>query len=326
VRILSVVRKQYYGASGAIEPMWHWFTDPLLDLGHSVEHFDHFETNARYGFDACGEKFLQRLRSGGYDVVLYQTPGQDQMPRAAIREGSRHTVLVAWNSDDDWQWEHTIRMAPLFTFMVTTYAEVYLSNRDSYPNLLVSQWGCYDRLAKFASPKDHAFTFVGRLYGTRVRDCKTLSQKAGLKVFGAGSRLLKLGIPEFPGSSRIPWLSGRPLAFEQVHDVWNRSFISFTPMEASVPSMSLQLKGRAFEMGLSGTLMLTNSNPALEEYYTPYKEYVPFHDLNDCAEKARYYLAHDNERQRIANAYHDRTSSEHLWQHRFQKLFRQIGV
>ena len=42
--------------------------------------------------------------------------------------------------------------------------------------------------------------------------------------------------------------------------------------------------------------MLTNSSPALEEYYTPYKEYVPFHDLNDCAEKARYYLAHDNER------------------------------
>jgi len=73
--------------------------------------------------------------------------------------------------------------------------------------------------------------------------------------------------------------------------------------------------------------MLTNSNPALEEYYTPYKEYVPFHDLNDCAEKARYYLAHDNERQRIANAYHDRTSSEHLLATPLPKsYFRQIGV
>jgi spore maturation protein CgeB len=306
--------------------MWRWFTDPLLDLGHVVEHFDHFEAKARYGSAGCGEKFVQRLRTGGYDVVLYQTPGQDQMPREAIREGSRHTVLVAWNSDDDWQWEHTICMAPLFTFMVTTYPEVYSSNKGAHPNLLVSQWGCYDRLANFDCSKNYAFTFVGRLYGTRVKQCRLLSQKAGLKVYGAGARLLRLGLPEFRGASRIPWLSGQPLTFEQVHDIWNRSMISFTPMEASRPSMSLQLKGRAFEMGLSGTLMLTNHNPALEEFYEPYKEFVPFYDLNDCAEKARYYVAHEAERYRIAKAYHERTRAEHLWQHRFQQLFRQIGL
>jgi spore maturation protein CgeB len=66
--------------------------------------------------------------------------------------------------------------------------------------------------------------------------------------------------------------------------------------------------------------------PNLERYYQPGQECVTFDDLDDCVAKAKYYLAHESERARIARAYHDRTRAEHLWRHRFTAMFQEIGL
>jgi hypothetical protein len=304
------------------------FRDPLVHLGHEVAHFDHDEISRRMGPDACGEQFVRTVREDGYDVVLYQTAGRDHMPRESIREAGRFAPIVAWNSDDDWQWEsYTSLLAPYFTFMVTTYPHVFEANRARMSNLRLSQWGCYDRLADFEHRKDLPFSFVGRVYGGRYADCRFLRRKAGLRVFGNGSRLVALGIPPFRGCSRIPGLMGPPiLDYADVNAVWNRTRVSYTPLGSSADPRLFQVKGRVFQMGLSGTLMLCDSHPEIKRYYEPGKEYVTFCDLADCAEKARYYLSHETERVRIALAYRDRTRAEHLWQHRFTRLFEDIGV
>jgi spore maturation protein CgeB len=73
-------------------------------------------------------------------------------------------------------------------------------------------------------------------------------------------------------------------------------------------------------------MMLCELSPHLDRYYEPNKEFVPFSDLDDCAAKARYYLKHESERTKIANAYYERTKREHMWEHRYQELFREIGL
>ncbi len=327
MRFLSVVGKKYGGRLGAIEPMYLEFTDPLMDLGHKVEHFDHAEIRKRFGSLACGERFVKQVRSGGYDGVLYQTAGQDWMPREAIREAGCFAPIVAWNSDDDWQWEsYTKALAPYFTFMVTTYPHIYEANRKLYPNLRLSQWGCYDRFAEFSRMKDLDFTFAGNVYGQRNEECRFLLNNAKLQVYGPGSGLVRLGLPYFRGAGRISIVYGRSVNFRDLNVIWNRSKVSYTPMGASADPKMLQIKSRTFEMGLSGTLMLCQHSPYLECYYEPNREFVSFHDLDDCAQKARYYLAHETERARIAKSYHDRTKAEHMWQHRFAKLFRDIDL
>lgn len=327
MRVLSTVAKGYYGSSIACEPMYLEFTDPLRALGHEVDHFDHLATRGRFGLAECGELFVREVREGGYDVVLYQTSGEDKMPREAVREAGRYAPIVAWNSDDDWQWNsYTKHLCPYFAFMVTTYPDIYDANKKDFPNLRLSQWGCYDRYADFGHAKDLDFAFVGKVYGLRQRQCRYLRRKAGLQAYGTGARLVRLGLPWFRGAQRLPWLSGPPLPFDEVNDIWNRSKVSFTPMEASSDPHLLQIKGRTFEMGLSGTLMLCQHSPHLERYYEPGKEFVAFEDLDDCAEKADFYLKHETELARIARAYHDRTRAEHLWQHRFTKLFQDIGL
>jgi len=333
MRILSCVSRGYYGQRNTVEPMYIAFTEPLRALGHEVDHFDHYILNKQSGPAVTAEQFLAKVREGGYDAILYQTSFQD--PRdigESVREAGRYAPTIAWNSDDDFSWERqTSLMAPFFTFMFTTYRHIYEQNRVRYTNLRLSQWGCFDGFGDFDRPKDLDFTFAGQIYGDRVRSSRYLAKHAGLRVYGFMSGMVRTpGFLYWPGirkvTFRFPSIYGAPVHYDEINQIWNRSKISYTPMEASVDANILQIKSRTFEQGLSGTLMLCRPSPGLDEYYEPGKEFVPFEDLDDCVEKVCYYLKDESERARIAAAYRDRTRAEHMWTHRFQRMFDDIGL
>jgi hypothetical protein len=327
VRLLSVVREHYYGNRSVTEPAFLYFTEPLRAMGHGVETFDHYAAGIRFGALRGAEVLRKQIQDGGYDVVFYQTSGSEPIEVSLLAPLAAKQLIVAWNSDDDWQWEGCTRhLAKNFSFMITTYPDIYEANRRRYPNLLLSQWGCYPIYADFSRTKDIEFSFVGQIYGARNQACRFLSKKVGLRYFGPGARLAALGLPHVRGILRFPFLAGRPVTFAQVHEIWNRSRISYTPMGAGPNCKMLQVKSRAFDMGLSGTLMLCELSPNLERYYDPGREFVPFENLEDCAEKARFYSQNEPERARIARRYRDRTLAEHLWEHRFAQLFREIGA
>lgn len=63
---------------------------------------------------------------------------------------------------------------------------------------------------------------------------------------------------------------------------------------------SAQLKGRVFEILHSGALLLESANDEIKRYFLPMMDYVPFADPTDLLDKIRYFLAHDDERNRIA--------------------------
>ena len=79
-------------------------------------------------------------------------------------------------------------------------------------------------------------------------------------------------------------------------------------------------------MGLSGTLMLAQRNPYLDEYYDQGKEYVSFETLEDCVDKAKFYLKNENARKRIAEAYATKTEARHMWRHRIQHVLGEAGL
>jgi spore maturation protein CgeB len=327
MRILSVVRRGYYGNSHAIEPLALYFTVPLQALGHLVETFDHYAIAAQVGSLRCTERLVETIRNGAFDLVLYQTAGSEPIDTEQLAALSRRYCIVAWNSDDDWQWEGgTSKVALHFSFMVTTYRQIYCRNRREYPNLILNQWGCLQQYAMPKMPKDIRFSFAGTIYSSRARSCRYLAKQAGLRCFGRGARLIDLRIPHFRGVFKLPLVSGRALPYEQVHAIWNRTQVSFTPMAGGPAGDLMSIKSRTFDMGMSGTLMLCEHSPGLEEFYEPGKECVIFSSVQDCAEKAAFYLRREQERERIAHNYVTRTCREHTWEHRFRSLFRQVGL
>jgi spore maturation protein CgeB len=77
---------------------------------------------------------------------------------------------------------------------------------------------------------------------------------------------------------------------------------------------------------MRGAFYLVERFDVLAVFFEPGWVVVLFEDDHDLADKAKYYLAHDSERNRIREAGLKRARSEHSWHRRFEKAFDQMGV
>jgi spore maturation protein CgeB len=86
------------------------------------------------------------------------------------------------------------------------------------------------------------------------------------------------------------------------------------------------LRLREFEAPMSGALYLTEDQPELAEYFEPGTELLTYTNQDDLLDKARYYLSHQEQSERIRHAGVNRARADHTWQHRFRELFAALGL
>lgn len=335
MKLLAAARYYYYGDSNGIEPQFYYLAKVPQTMGYEVDYFD-FYYHAGFDLEGARRMFRNLVKSGGYDAVFVAT-NREEFDQETIETAKRHAPVIAWNSDDEFKWAAVSGpKAHWYSFMVTNSPDVFERNRATVSNLLHAQWACTGFWDGRETPKDIDFSFVGQAFGKRFAQIQQLRRRVGLVAYGRGTGNILI-----EGSAGLKQLAWRLLPqkllpyevvehlstidFETVNRLWNRTRVSFTPLDSHDGTVR-QIKSRVFDMGLSGTLMLSHQAPRLNDYYEPDKEYVPFDSLEECADKARFYLQHEAERRRIAEAYARRTRAEHLWKHRIEKIFTETGL
>jgi hypothetical protein len=164
----------------------------------------------------------------------------------------------------------------------------------------------------FHKPYDFTFeydvSFVGGKYGWRLKFIEKL-RKAGINVvcFGNG------------------WENG-PLSDEEMIKLYSRSRINLGFAGVGHSRRLMCLKGRDFEVPMSGGLYLTQSNPELSLVYDVGKEIVTYENDKDCTDKIRWLLVHPDETDAIRKAGRIRALKDHSWEKRFEDVFRIVGV
>lgn len=88
----------------------------------------------------------------------------------------------------------------------------------------------------------------------------------------------------------------------------------------------LQIRLRDFEIPMSGGFYMVEYMAELAEFFNIGEEIVCYYDRDDLVEKIKYYLVHDEERERIRQAGRRRCLADHTWQKRFQTAFASMGV
>jgi glycosyltransferase involved in cell wall biosynthesis len=92
-------------------------------------------------------------------------------------------------------------------------------------------------------------------------------------------------------------------------------------------SISGDVTMRIFEGTACGAQLLTDSIAnGLDQLFEIGKEIVVYQDDQDLLDKIDYYLAHDDERERIAHAGQQRTLAQHMYRHRAQQLLDVINA
>lgn len=151
-------------------------------------------------------------------------------------------------------------------------------------------------------------SFIGQRYGNRPGIIqRLLSEGIHVKAYGYG------------------WPNG-PLPTEEMVRMYSRSRINLGFSGVAGHRDTFTLKGRDFEIPMSGGLYLTEYNPELERFYEIGSEIATWTGFGDLVQKIRYLLSHPEEAESIRQKGFRRARAEHTWEMRFEKIFRLIGL
>jgi hypothetical protein len=85
-----------------------------------------------------------------------------------------------------------------------------------------------------------------------------------------------------------------------------------------------QVRLREFEATMAGAFYLTGWIEELADLYEIGKEIVCYRSREEMVDLARWYLAHDDEREKVRLAGHARALRDHTWERRFEGLFTEL--
>ena len=156
--------------------------------------------------------------------------------------------------------------------------------------------------------KIYDVSFVGQCYGNRPEIIGRL-REAGINVEAFG-----------PG-----WPSG-PLTTEEMVRTWSRSKINLGFGGVLGHKATYCLKGRDFEIPMSGGLYLTEHHEELLPFYDVGSEIVTYTRFNDLLEKINWLLSEPHQAETIRRAGQARALREHTWEMRFDRVFRLLGA
>ena len=92
---------------------------------------------------------------------------------------------------------------------------------------------------------------------------------------------------------------------------WNRNY-------------SVDVNYRTFETLGCGTFLLTNNTDRLKDLFDIGKHLVIYDNFDDCCDKIKYYLRHEKEREKIAEAGHAHALRNHTYEQRAKQLIKII--
>jgi spore maturation protein CgeB len=171
---------------------------------------------------------------------------------------------------------------------------------------LLSSWACNTKqFYPTDSKKTIDVSFVGQKYGDREEMLSGLN----VSCYGFG------------------WPNGF-IDFKEMAQVLRNSKISINLCRGA--DTKKQLKLRPFEICGSKTLCLCEYVEGIEQFFgvedilDDRKEIVVFKDKDELKGLIDYYLAHDAEREAIAQAGYERVIKEHKWEDRFEEIFSKI--
>jgi len=149
----------------------------------------------------------------------------------------------------------------------------------------------------------------------------TLLRKNSVDIKWWGPRLSRQlkNIPYFLGGVHRSW-AGKEVYMKDFADVI-RNVKIFVGQDADIPVSGLYLSNRIFAVTGCGGFYLGRKTPGIEAAFEIGKEVEVFESTKDLLEKVKFYLEHDDQRERIAHAGRQKVLTSYTYRQQMEKIF-----
>lgn len=318
---------------------------------HEIVYFPFDEIELVVGKDAMNRQLVETALAEKPDLCFFflfaDEIRTDTLGTLRTRLG---VPMINWFGDDHWKFDAFSRIyAPFFDFSITTDKESVRKYQSIACPVILSQWACnhfsyisrHDERGALSRQYTHDVTFVGQPHSNRKSVIASIRRHSiNVEAFGKGwenGRVTQEEMIRIFQESKINLNLTKSSTFWSIKGFGriffkkkNRFYAFNTPREM-VRMATLffsgsreQIKGRNFEVPGCGGFLLTGDVEHLSDYYEDGKEIVTFKDPKDMLSKIKYYLIHDDEREKIRTAGYQRTMREHTYEKRFTEIFKAI--
>lgn len=255
--------------------------------------------------------------------------------------GDMGITTVNWFCNASYQFHLVKDIAPAYHYCLVPEKFRLIDYKSIGANPVYCQEAANPNIYKpYQVSKSYDVSFIGGRYADRYYYIQSLYE-AGIfvKVWGENwkrerDKLKELMRPVYnilAGKSSMPdELFGNYLLDEEMVKTYSETKINLGFAICGDTHLSeipiKQVRLRDFEVPMSGGFYLTEWVDELTDFFEPDREIVCFQTKEECIDKSKYYLEHENERERIRIAGYNRAINEHTWQKRLDKAFKQMRI
>lgn len=272
-----------------------------------------------------GESPYWRDNMHRYDAVFHVAFNESlDLPEEAAKFALKQDIpVIQWDCDSSWRFNNWIfpRRDRVSHFVTTHSATIPWYERNGL-KVIKSQWAGSPLYIPDVLHKN-AFdcTFVGQKHG-QMPNGKFLRSEIIDALMQAGIKLDLFG-NYWDGYSN--W-HGYKSDFQEIIKVFASSKVNLNLSNPWHHGTMPQIKGRHFEIPQTGGFQISTPADDLEAYFKPGEEIVVAESVTDLIDKTKYYLEHDIERACVAASGQLRMIMEHQWHHRFEHIFKEVGL
>lgn len=350
MKILFIACKNDYGKP-ELGLSFEYFNiyEPLVKMNngqHEVIFFPFDEISQSFGKEEMNKKLLEKVNLEKPDLCFFLLFGSDIMKETVKKITDSGIRTFNWFADDKWRFDNFSKeWAPLFTWISTDQPErVKDYHKIGYKNVIVGGWGCnHDLYKPLNLPKIYDVTFVGQPHGDRKKIVSAI-KKAGINIecFGRGwpngkvsqdemikifnQSKINLNFSKCSGSYDLKHIIKIFISVKNNKIIINSPLSWIPNLKSLIARSQNEIKGRNFEIPGCKAFLISGYAEGLEKFYELDKEVVCFYDKKDLINEIKFYLAHEKEREEIAEAGYKRTMNFHTYEKRFNNIFKIMGL
>jgi spore maturation protein CgeB len=329
MKILLACMKHTYG-DPTREYSYEYFNfyQILKKMGHEVELFDYMGEIRASGKIGMNLKLMARVREWKPATTMFSLYTDQFEPETiSSLRGLTKTLCIFY--DDTWRVEYSRYWAGQFDYFSTPdvygetkYREIGLNNTIYFP------YGCNEQIfRKLDVAKRYDVSFVGSWHPYREWLIERI-RKTGVNVEVFGHRWSKGEIDQ-EGMVRLFNESRINLNLSNSAS-WDVRYLASSPRALINRLRSKknieQMKARIFEVNGCGAFQLSYYVEGLAHCYEIDREIGVYGNADDLVEKVKFYLAHEELRESIADNAYKRSLREHAFAQRFQGIFQRMGL
>ncbi len=261
---------------------------------HKVSQINYKEIYINHGPKGTFKIIEDKIRKNNTDIVFISLGSGYEFPIEFFFDLRRKYFMVLYIGDDEHYFDKHHRYYSQAFDLAWTTSKPSVMRYRMYGVDAIASPPFYDLrgIKKISCEKKYDVCFVGIVRGKIGREeylKYLMDNKVNVEVFsGGGMTLSKDEMNRVYSSSKIG------LSFTGL------SISSCLDKDITINRRIKQIKGRAHEIALTGTFVLSEYAPGIEDFFEIGSEIDVFHCEEELHSKVKYYLANDAVREKMA--------------------------